>query len=55
MIQLENQNSNELLEDLQKQIPTKFKINPTGVFFVVGSVCIVWKFVDVILFIIHVI
>lgn len=54
MIQLDNENiSNDILEDfINEKKQTKFKINPIGVFFVVGSICIVWKFIDIVLFLI---
>lgn len=47
------ENSNDLLNDLSKTEPKKFKLNPVGVFFVAGTVCIIWKTVDIIIYVIH--
>ena len=44
---------NDLLDEMSKTQKTKFKFNATGIFFVAGSVCIVWKTIDVIIYIIH--
>lgn len=53
MIQLDNENTSNILEDFEKEEKTKFKINPVGVFFVIGSICIIWKSIDILMFLIH--
>lgn len=54
MIQLENEKSLDILEDLKKETKEKkFKLNPVGIFFVAGSISIVWKFIDILIFIIE--
>jgi hypothetical protein len=46
---------NDLLNDIEKTTPTKFKLNWVGVYFVSGGICIIWKTVDIIIYLIHLI
>lgn len=44
---------NDLLDEIQNSKPAKFKLNWLGVYLVGGTVCIIWKTIDIIIFVIH--
>lgn len=47
------ENENILLNDTQKQTPTKFKLNIVGVYFVGSAVCVIWKIYDLLTYLIE--
>lgn len=44
---------NELLNDIQKQTPAKFKFNIVGIYFVGSLVCVLWKIFDLLTYLIN--
>ncbi len=47
MIEIEN----ELLDEIKNSKPSKFKFSAIGIYFVGSFVCVVWKIIDLLIYI----